>query len=94
MTMAMYLPSLLRATESGWPGSAISATSARVAMSTTASLPLGLVKLADVFTATSACAPSTVTEVGSPPMARAPSARGALTSAMSTKPISPLGLLL
>ena len=50
-------------------------------------------KSAEVLTATTAWAPSTVTEVGSPPMLRLPKATGADTSSMPTKPISPFGLL-
>ena len=81
------------AIESGWPPRAISCTTVRVAMSTTTSLPEGAVKLAEVLTAISAWLPCTVMEVGSPPMARAPSACGAEGSVMSTKPTSSFGLL-
>ena len=48
-----------------------------------------LVKFSDVTTAISALAPSTFTEVGSPPMSRKPAACGAAGSVMSTKPTAP-----
>jgi hypothetical protein len=62
-------------------------------MSTTTSLPSGAVKLGEVLTAIRAWLPCTVMEVGSPPMASAPSATGADGSVMSTKPTSSFGLL-
>ena len=83
---------MLTATESGWPPRSSSATTVRVAMFTTTSLPVGATKEAEVFTATRAYAPATATEVGSPSSASDPRPTGADGSVMSTKPISFLGL--
>ena len=89
---AMNDPSGARATLSGWPPRSQEAVSTRVATSTVASRPEGAVKLSEAFTPTKAVPSSTVTEVGSPPMSSPPNACGARGSAMSMKPIRPVGL--
>ena len=69
--------SLFTAIESGWPPRSQVASTAFVAMSTVASNPDGSTKLLRVLTATSALAPTTATEVGSPSKVTVPTAFGA-----------------